>query len=112
MSRATYVFDRERLALVPAAEFYGRRAAVTRRARGDFPTPMLASDYAGYDCPVTGKWIEGRRAHEENLKLHGCRVLEPGETRDAMAGAERRFEETMEKTIDAALDRVAPHIDA
>lgn len=40
----------------------------------------VRSDYPGYDCPITGKWIEGRRAHEENLARHGCRVLEPGET--------------------------------
>lgn len=41
--------------------------------------PMVAPDYAGYECPRTGKWIEGRKAHEENLKRLGCRVLEPGE---------------------------------
>lgn len=42
--------------------------------------PRVIADYAGYNCPITGKWIEGRRAHEENLKRHGCRVLEAGET--------------------------------
>ena len=42
--------------------------------------PRVVGDYAGYNCPVSGKWIEGRRAHEENLKRTGSRVLEPGET--------------------------------
>lgn len=42
--------------------------------------PAVRADYPGYQCPVTGDWIEGRRAHEENLKKHNCRVLEPGET--------------------------------
>lgn len=41
--------------------------------------PRIAADYPGYECPVSGKWIEGRRAHEENLKRTGCRLLEPGE---------------------------------
>lgn len=40
----------------------------------------VVADYPGYNCPVTGNWIEGKRAHEENLARHGCRILEPGET--------------------------------
>lgn len=42
-------------------------------------TFQIAKDYEGYNCPVTGKWIEGRTAHKENLKRQGCRVFEPGE---------------------------------
>jgi hypothetical protein len=38
--------------------------------------PRILRDYAGYDCPITGKWIEGRRAHD-------CRVFEPGERQEA-----------------------------
>lgn len=45
--------------------------------------PAVLADYAGYSCPISGKWIEGRRAHEENLARHGCRVLEGGETEQA-----------------------------
>ena len=41
--------------------------------------PMVRGDLPGYDCPITGKWVEGRRAHEQNLKVHGCRVYDPGE---------------------------------
>lgn len=58
--------------------------------------PRVIGDYAGYNCPITGAWIEGRRAHEENLARHGKRVLEPGET-DAY---KRRLAED-----DMALDR-------
>lgn len=36
-----------------------------------------------YDCPVTGKPIRSKQAHEENLKLHGAHVLEKGEDKDA-----------------------------
>ena len=45
--------------------------------------PAIVADYAGYACPISGKWIEGRRAHEENLARHECRVLEGGETEQA-----------------------------
>src|SRR5690606_35343179 len=49
--------------------------------------PAIQMDIQPYDCPITGKLITSRRAHEENLAKHGCRVLEPGETREAMQAA-------------------------
>lgn len=52
---------------------------------------QIAGDYEGYTCPITGKWIEGRAAHRENLKRHGCRILERGERRQL---EERRREES------------------
>lgn len=61
--------------------------------------PSVRGDYEGYSCPVTGKWIEGRRAHEENLRRHGCRVLEPGETREA-----QRRREADDAALDASVD--------
>ena len=36
-------------------------------------------DLPSYTCPITGEWIDGRKAHKENLKRKGCRVFEPGE---------------------------------
>lgn len=64
--------------------------------------PMVKGDYPGYSCPVTGKWIEGRRAHEENLAKHGCRVLESGETEEF----KRRREED-ERALDAKVEATA-----
>jgi hypothetical protein len=61
--------------------------------------PAIVSDYAGYSCPVSGKWIEGRRAHEENLKRHGCRILETGETEQV-----RRNKVSEEAAIDRSVD--------
>jgi putative FmdB family regulatory protein len=65
------------------------------------PAPRIQMDYPGYSCPVTGKWIEGRRAHKENLKRHDCRVLEPGErevNERRRKEEEARFEETFAET--------------
>lgn len=65
--------------------------------------PMVVGDYEGYDCPITGQRIEGRRAHVENLKRHGCRVLEPGETevvRRNAAAAETAFDKAVEATAE------------
>lgn len=64
--------------------------------------PRVRGDYAGYQCPVTGDWIEGRKAHQENLKRHGCRVLETGEREEA---ARRRVE--ADKKLDEAVEAKA-----
>lgn len=68
--------------------------------------PMVRGDYPGYNCPITGKWIEGRRAHEENLKRHNCRIIEPGEKeavdrrrKAADAQLEASIEQTVEKLV-------------
>lgn len=65
--------------------------------------PAVRGDYPPYECPVTGQIIEGRRAHEENLRRHGCRVLEPGEEREAArraAASEAEFDRTVEDTVE------------
>ena len=59
----------------------------------------IQMDYPGYNCPVTGNWIEGRRAHRANLEKHGCRILETGE-REMNEKRKRQSEE-------ALLDRIA-----
>lgn len=48
-----------------------------------------------YQCPVTEKPINSIREHEDNLKRHGCHVLEKGELEDAKKQSAR---------IDAALE--------
>lgn len=58
----------------------------------------IRPDYPGYSCPVTGKWIEGRKAHEANLKLHGCHVLESGE-KEAAAAVRKRADEALENAV-------------
>lgn len=69
--------------------------------------PRVVVDLAGYDCPVTGKWIEGRRAHEENLKRTGCRLLEPGETRQAAQQADAEDDAFAEAVAETAAKTVA-----
>ncbi len=66
--------------------------------------PAVVSDYPGYSCPITGSWIEGRKAHNENLKRHGCRVLEAGETEQVRQKA-REEEASMDRGIDETVER-------
>jgi len=70
--------------------------------------PHIQMDYPGYQCPVSGKWVEGRKAHKANLAEHGCRVLEPGEKeaadrrrKDADKQLETKLEVTMAKETEA-----------
>lgn len=69
--------------------------------------PMIGSDYKGYSCPVTGQWVEGKRAHEENLKRTGCRLLEKGEKEQYAKNLARDREEAAEKTSDFLTRRIA-----
>lgn len=39
-------------------------------------TPDVHFDLPGYVSPVTGKWVEGRRARSEDLKRSGSRPYE------------------------------------
>ena len=68
---------------------------------------MISSDAAGYDCPVTGKWIDGRAAHRENLKRTGCRVFEPGEKQNFEKEKPREMDRNAEIAADFLSDRIA-----
>lgn len=57
--------------------------------------PFIAPDLPGYVSPVTGAWVEGRRARTEDLARTGSRPFEAGEREEA---ARRR------KALDAELD--------
>lgn len=35
-------------------------------------TPRTFADYPAYQSPVTGEWIEGKRARKYDLEKHGC----------------------------------------
>lgn len=69
--------------------------------------PMIRPDYAAYDCPITGERIEGRAAHEANLRKHGCRVLEEGESQEAMAVARAKEEAFFDHVGETAASIVA-----
>ena len=66
--------------------------------------PMVVNDYPGYESPVTGEWIEGRRAHEEHLKRTGCRIYEPGET-DQFKNRQRAADAALDNKIEESVDR-------
>jgi hypothetical protein len=84
-------------------------AACGQLAEKRISAARLSVDYEGYTCPITDKWIEGKRAHRENLKQHNCRVYEPGETQDAMKRQEYNWR-AVDKKVDDVVDQVASQL--
>jgi len=71
--------------------------------------PTVRGDYPGYACPITGNWIEGRRAHEENLRKHNCRVYEAGELDDhkaQRAAEDAAFDRSIEATVEEFVEKL------
>ncbi len=66
--------------------------------------PRVIADYEPYSCPITGKEIRGRRAHEENLKQHNCRVYEPGEMEEHKRYRAVEADKQLEELAEAAAD--------
>lgn len=67
---------------------------------------QVSPDIQGYDCPVTGKWIDGRRDHRENLKRHNCRIKEKGDKE----WAEKRRKENLTQSIENLSHKMAEKI--
>ena len=66
--------------------------------------PAVQADLPGYQSPIDGRWIEGRRARTEDLKRNGCRPWEgmDVERKEAVKRAEavdRQFDKTIEAGV-------------
>lgn len=65
---------------------------------------FIQPDLPGYHSPVTGKWIEGRRARRDDLKRHNARPWE-GREQEMKAAARTRAEN--EHGLDQLAERIA-----
>lgn len=69
-----------------------------------FLPPMVRGDLPGYESPIDGRWIEGRRARMEDLRRSGCRPYEAGE-KEANERARIRANESLDASVDSTIDR-------
>lgn len=70
------------------------------------PQIFVAAEVS-YECPVTGIPITSKRAHEENLAKHGCRVYETGEKEEVSrrkAADDLKLEEALSETAAEFVD--------
>lgn len=68
--------------LIPASEYYSAPEAA----------PFVVPDCEGYQSPVTGLWVEGRKQRREDLKRAGCRPWEGREQEEKEAARQRAYQ--------------------
>ena len=79
--------------------------------RSHLAAPMVTGDYETYNCPITGRQIEGKAEHNANLLKHDCRIQEKGEFEDVKKHGQNRINAEMDKAIDKSVDAIASQID-
>lgn len=94
-----------KLADFEVEQFCSCRAPATRA----ISSVRINKDYADYTCPITGKLVSGRRQHEENLKAHGCRILEPGE-KESNEAAKARREAEFDRSVDQSVEKFVDNL--
>lgn len=67
--------------------------------------PKVFGDFAGYESPASGKWIEGRRARNEDFARTNTRPYEIGEARQSAAAAHKQSEAVLDARVDEAVER-------
>jgi hypothetical protein len=75
--------------------------------------PMVMPDLPGYQSPVTGLWVEGRKQRREDLKRTNSRPFEGieqerKEAQRRVAYQEQRFNEGLERAARQAYHSLPP----
>lgn len=71
--------------------------------------PRVTVENVRYRCPITDKVITSKRDHANNLRVHGCHVMEPGEAdaiRAANARADAEFERRVGETVEREIEQM------
>ncbi len=62
------------------------------------------NDLPGYESPIDGRWVEGRKARREDLKRSGCRPYEGFEQESKEAA---RYRAEQDRQADQLADKMA-----
>lgn len=93
------------------SDYIAPKEPVSASKRSLLPAPMIAGDYKPYECPITGRTIDGRIEHKQNLEQHGCRVHEKGEFEDVKKNGVKDRNAEIDRAIDRSVDAIAHTID-
>jgi hypothetical protein len=75
MNRGTWVWDRAAMKMVPAAQFYAKKARGVRRS-DTIPCPGLISDMKQpIISQADGRIYSDNRRYRDSLKAHGCEII-------------------------------------
>ena len=81
------------------SEDEGRNVLVPKQEAEPLHEVMVIGDIEGYESPVTGLWVEGRRQRREDMKRSGCREYEPSEKQEMFANRERELDRQERRDI-------------
>lgn len=93
--RTRFIQDRQTGELIPASQY-----------RSEVRTHFVKGDVEGYQCPITGTWVDGRKQHRNNLARHDCVEYDPELKKDQIRN-ERESIRRHERTVDEAVERAA-----
>lgn len=84
-----------------------RNELVERLARKSRALHFIQDDLPGYESPIDGRWVEGRKARREDLRRSNCRPYEGREQEQkeaakANAAKERHLDSLAEKMAHTA----------
>ena len=66
--------------------------------------PTVWNDLPGYESPIDGRWVEGRKARREDLKRSGCR---PYEGREQEMKEAAKVRQAQERQLDHLAEKMA-----
>lgn len=77
--------------------------------------PFIWDDLPGYESPIDGHWVEGRRARREDLRRNGCRPYEGREQEQkeaakAQARNAQQTERIAERLAHQAWSQMPPRV--
>lgn len=81
-----------------------RKELVDTAARKSQALHFIQPDLPGYQSPVTGLWVEGRKARREDLKRTGCR---PYEGREQESKEAAKVQAERERQLDGLAEKMA-----
>lgn len=74
-------------------------AASTKRVTA----ALVVADLPGYQSPVDGRWVEGRKARREDLARNNCVAYEPS-MKDEYFRKQQRADEKIGRDVEAHFD--------
>lgn len=104
MARESFVWDKEKRDLVPAAEYYAKQAKGTKRSTA-VASPMVMRDITPFvNVAVDGREISSRSQKREMMKKHG--LMEAGDMKPKLKRRVMQPKETVRASMKRSLQQL------
>ncbi len=80
-----------------------------KTAEKQLSAPMVVTDLPGYQSPVDGRWIEGRKARREDLARNNCVPYEPSmkdEQQKRLARSNAEIDRKVDEHVEAEIAKM------